>query len=152
MSAELDARLTRIEDRIAISELRARYAFLVDAGRGAEAVDLFTDDGEFHGPAVSYRGREEQLRHYAEHRLSAMWHFNTNEINRIDGATAAGECYCYMPCVLEGESYVCACRYDDELVKVGGDWRFTSRRVTFFYFVPLKDGWAANMVRPTWAQ
>lgn len=144
MTADLQTRLTLIEDRIAISELRARYSFLVDGGRGREAVDLFTDDGEFHGPKVSYRGREEQLRHYNEHRLSGMWHFVTNEIIRIDGESATGECYCHMPSVLDGESYVCACRYDDVLIKQAGVWKFTCRSVTFFYFVPLKVGWGGE--------
>ncbi len=50
MTQDLEKRIELIEDRIAISELRARYSFLVDQGRGQEAVDLFTEDGEFHGP------------------------------------------------------------------------------------------------------
>lgn len=147
MTEELEKRITRIEDRIAIGELRARYSFLVDGGRGREAVDLFTDDGEFHGPFTSYRGRAEQLRHYDEHALAGMWHFNTNEIVEIDGDTATGRCYCQMPCVLGGESYVCACEYDDSFVKEAGTWRFKRRTVTFHYFVPLKDGWAGERIK-----
>ena len=144
---DLATRITLIEDRIAISELRARYSFLVDQGRGREAVDLFTGDGEFHGPAVSYRGREEQLRHYDEHILSGMWHFITNEIIEIDGEHATGKCYCEMPCVFQEESYVCTCQYDDVLVKQQGTWKFRSRTVSFHYFVPLKEGWGRNRMQ-----
>ncbi len=36
------------ETRIALSELRACYGFLVDQDKGREAVDLFAEDGEFH--------------------------------------------------------------------------------------------------------
>lgn len=147
MNETLEARIERIEDRIAISELRARYSFLVDQGEGHVAVKLFTEEGEFHGPIKSYRGHKEQLTHYDEHVLSGMWHFNTNEIIRIEGNTASGECYCFMPCSFENESYVCACRYDDLLAKQDGVWKFTSRTVTFFYFVPLKEGWAGERMQ-----
>lgn len=147
MTQDMETRMTHIEDRIAISELRARYCFLVDQGRAQEAVDLFTEDGEFHGPRNSYRGREEHLRHYSDHTLSAMWHFVTNEIIEIRGLSATGQCYCSMPCVFNGESYVCACQYDDLLSKEDGHWKFKSRKVTFYYFVPLKEGWAKKRVQ-----
>ncbi len=147
MTQDLEARITKIEDRIAISELRARYCFLVDHGKGREAVDLFTEDGEFHGPVKIYRGREEQLKHYTEHTLSGMWHFICNEIIEIDGNSAVGQCYCNMPSVFKGESYVCACQYDDVLVKLEGKWKFKSRKVTFYYFVPLKEGWAKERMQ-----
>ena len=145
---DLERRVTLIEDRTAISELRALYCFLVDQGRAPEAVDLFTDDGEFHGPLTSYRGREAQLSHYDEHPMSgSMWHYIFNEIIHIDGNSATGQCYCYMPCVVKGESYVCSCQYDDILLKQEGRWRFKSRTVTFHFFVPLKDGWAGERVQ-----
>ena len=147
MTQDLETRIRLIEDRIAISELRARYCFLVDHGKGREAVDLFTEDGEFHGPVKSYRGRQEQLRHYDEHVLSGMWHFISNEIIQIDGDSATGQCYCHMPSVCNGESYVCACRYDDVLTKQDGSWKFKSRTVTFYYFVPLKEGWAKERMQ-----
>jgi hypothetical protein len=147
MTRDLEKRIALIEDRIAISELRARYSFLVDQGRGQEAVDLFTEDGEFHGPVASYRGREEQLRHYNEHVLSGMWHFICNEIIHIDGESATGKCYCEMPCVFRDESYVCACQYDDVLIKQDGKWKFKSRTVTFYYFVPLREGWGKERMQ-----
>ena len=144
---DLATRIARIEDRIAISELRARYSFLVDHGKGREAVDLFTDDGEFHGPIRSYRGRDEQIAHYESHVLSGTWHFICNEIIDIDGDDATGKCYCEMPCVFKDESYVCACQYDDVLVKQQGTWKFKSRTVTFYYFVPLKEGWGKERIQ-----
>ena len=147
MTKDLEARITLIEDRIAISELRAHYCFLVDQGRGRDAVDLFTEDGEFHGPIKSYRGRHEQLKHYDEHLLSGMWHFICNEIIEVNGDSAIGQCYCLMPSVFENESYVCACQYDDVLVKQAGNWKFKSRTVTFYYFVPLKEGWAGERMQ-----
>lgn len=144
---DLEARITRIEDRIAISELRARYCFLVDQGQAEAAAELFTEDGEFHGPVRSYVGRAEHVKHYSSQVLSDMWHFIANEIIEIDGDAAIGQCYCDMPCVFEGESYVCVCRYDDVLVKRDGVWKFKRRTVTFNYFVPLKDGWGRDRMK-----
>ncbi|MBI3302700.1 MAG: nuclear transport factor 2 family protein [Deltaproteobacteria bacterium] len=149
MTQDLETRIARIEDRIAISELRAHYCFLIDQGRGREAVDLFTEDGEFHG-LDSCRGREELLRFFGEtipQTLPAMWHLVHNEIIHIDGNSATGQCYFEMPCVLKGESYVCAGHYDDVLVKQEGKWKFKSRKVTFYYLVPLKEGWARERMR-----
>jgi len=147
MTLSLEERIARIEDRTAISELRARYSFLVDQGKGPEAADLFTEDGEFHGPVRSYVGRDEHIKHYSQQILSGMWHFICNEIIDIDGDSATGQCYCEMPSVFEGESYVCACRYDDVLVKQDGRWKFKSRTVTFYYFVPLKEGWGKDRMQ-----
>ena len=147
MSLDLAQRILLIEDRTAISELRARYSFLVDHGRAEDAADLFTDDGEFHGPIRSYIGREQHIEHYSQHVLSDTWHFVCNEIIDIDGDSATGQCYCDMPCVFEGESYICACRYVDVFAKCAGIWRFKKRTVTFDYFVPLKDGWGTDRMR-----
>jgi hypothetical protein len=152
MTQDLEARIARIEARIAISELRARYAFLVDQSHAEEAADLFTEDGEFHGPVKSYVGREQHLKHYSHQAMSGMWHFVANEIIDIDGDAATGQCYCYMPCVFEGESYVCACRYDDVLVRHNGKWKFKRRTVTFYYFVPLKEGWGKERMQFPTAQ
>jgi hypothetical protein len=34
--------------------------------------------------------------------------------------------------------------YDDEYVKVSEEWKFRSRKVTMYYFVPLSEGWAGK--------
>jgi hypothetical protein len=148
MPHDLESRIAMIEERIAISELRALYSFLVDSGKGRETVDLFTDDGEFHGPIKSYRGREEHLAHYADHEMAgSMWHYLCNEIIRIDGSSATAQSYCYMPCVSKGESYVCSCEYDDVLIKQEGKWKFKRRTITFHFFVPLSEGWAGERMQ-----
>ena len=144
MTEDLEARIRRIEDRTAISELRARYSFLVDQGRGREVVDFFTDDGVFAGPVHSWTGKQAILEHQENHVLSGMWHFICNEIIDIQGDDASAQCYCLMPAAYEGESYLCACQYDDVLVRQDGGWKFKSRKVTFYFFVPMKEGWGGE--------
>lgn len=47
----------------------------------------------------------------------------------------------YRPC-RTGNRYVCVGHYDEVLVKQEGEWKFRSRKVIFYYFVPLTEGWA----------
>jgi hypothetical protein len=71
-----------------------------------------------------------------------------NETIRIEGTSATGQCSFEMPCALSSESYVCVGHYDEVLVKQEGEWKFKSRQVIFYYFVPLTEGWAGARSRP----
>ncbi len=51
------------------------------------------------------------------------------------------------PVSFKDESYVCACQYDDVLIKQDGKWKFKSRKVTFYYFVPLREGWGKERMQ-----
>jgi hypothetical protein len=34
--------------------------------------------------------------------------------------------------------------YDDRYVRVDGQWKFRSRKLTMCHFVPLREGWAES--------
>ncbi|UUZ66491.1 nuclear transport factor 2 family protein (plasmid) [Polaromonas sp. P1-6] len=36
--------------------------------------------------------------------------------------------------VTDGVPYVAAGHYDDEMVRVGNDWKFKSRKITFYFY------------------
>ena len=44
----------------------------------------------------------------------------------------------------DGVSYVSAGHYDDVMRKIGGQWRFASRKITFYYLSPLTQGWSGR--------
>ncbi len=44
--------------------------------------------------------------------------------------------------VHKGESYLVAARFDDEYVKENGRWYFKKVKLTPYFMVPLKEGWA----------
>lgn len=152
--SDLDARIRALEDRAAIAELRARYCAYLDAHDWDALVELFTVDGEFHGMGAA-RGRDELRAFYAritEESFDAFWHFSSNETVELDGDRATGETYLNQPSVIDGVAYACAGRYRDELVRQAGRWLFARRRVSFFYFVPLSEGWAPGRIVPSGAR
>lgn len=148
---DLEARLRRVEDRQEIAELRARYCHVLDGRRWDELAELFTEDGVFDGLA-RVEGRE-AIRRFFSTRVPALgegfWHFCTNGTVDLDGDRAAGRISMEYLSVKDGVSYVSAGHYDDELARVDGRWRFRVRRIEFYYFAPLSEGFVGQPQRIT---
>lgn len=144
MSESLEERITRLEDLHAIQQLRARYCQFLDDGRWEDLTTLFTEDGAFIGLSTA-RGKEAMLEFFPTLNAStvtAWWHFSSNETIELDGANATGETWLLQPCVVEGETQIAAGRYRDSMVKTeAGTWLFSERRVSFFFWGPLSEGW-----------
>ena len=152
---DLAARVRRLEDLHAIGQLRAHYCQALDDGRWDDLVDLFTPDGAFVGLATA-RGHDELRTFFADLQdgpLSAWWHFSSNETIDLVGTpahAATGQTWLDQPCVVDGRAHVAAGRYQDRMVRGDdGRWRFSERRVTFFYWVPGDEAWAPG--RYGWA-
>lgn len=140
-----EERITRLEDIHEIGQLRARYCQALDDGRWDELADTFTDDGAFVGLSTA-RGREEMLEFFPQLNASTVtswWHFSSNETVELDGGTATGTTWLLQPCVVDGESQIAAGRYEDTMVRTVQGWRFTERRVSFFFWSSLESGWDA---------
>lgn len=147
MSADLEARLRRIEDRQEIEQLRARYCHLLDDCAWPEFIALFTEDGVFQGLKERIEGREALMQFFSVEvpkLAEKFWHFCTNGTVEIDGDTATGRITLEYLSVTDGVSYVAAGHYDDVLQRVDGQWRFKSRIITWYYLAPLEQGWAAG--------
>lgn len=123
-----------IEDRVAIHELLARYSHTID-GRDYEAwVDCFTADGVLHSAMGVSTGHVE-LRLFAQtydrnrERMPNARHFMTNIATAIEGETATARSYVQITSSEpSGARLLFTGQYDDELVKVGGAWKFKVRR------------------------
>jgi len=63
--AALEARLTKVEDELAIRKLQFLYGYLIDQCMYDETVDLFSDDGEVHFFGGKFIGKESVRRLYA---------------------------------------------------------------------------------------
>jgi hypothetical protein len=147
VSESLEERITRLEDMHAIQQLRARYCQYLDDGRWEDLTSLFTYDGAFIGLSTA-RGKEAMLEFFPNLNASTVtswWHFSSNETIELDGTNATGETWLLQPCVVEGETQIAAGRYRDSMVKTdAGTWLFSERRVSFFFWSPLSEGWDAG--------
>lgn len=120
-----------IEDRLAILDLSARYNYAVDSGASADWADTFTEDGVFDGPAGHAEGRAELIAFcdgLARDYPGAM-HFTDNHLFEPAGDGVRHRCFLSFQVPREGGTDVLLLAYEDDLVRVGGAWRFRSRRV-----------------------
>ncbi|RKK05245.1 nuclear transport factor 2 family protein [Pseudoroseomonas wenyumeiae] len=142
----LEQRIQRIEDELAIGQLRARYCHLLDDRNWPAFIDLFTEDGVFQG-LDAVRGHA-ALMDFFSRRVPELtedfWHFCTNGTVEIEGDAAKGRITLEYLSVTDGVSYVSAGHYDDVMVRRDGRWRFQSRVITFYYLAPLSQGWAGR--------
>lgn len=150
---DLAARVARLEDLHEIGQLRARYCQFLDDGRWDELAELFTEDGAFVGLSTA-RGRDELRTFFPtlqEGSLEAWWHFSSNETIELgldvggDPDLATGQTWLDQPCVVDGVAHIAAGRYADRMRRCpDGRWRFVERKVTFFFWSPLENGWASG--------
>lgn len=146
MTNLLESRLQRVEDQLAISDLRARYCHLLDEMRWTEFIDLFTEDGYFQG--LSKISGKAALMDFFSVRVPTFhekfWHFCTNDTLVLNGDMATGRTSMEFISVTDGVSYVSAGHYDDEIVRVGQEWKFKSRKITFYFYSPVAEGFTGN--------
>ena len=122
--------MTTTEARDEIRDLLARYTWYFDTGRGEDWASLFTDDGQLvvgDGPPVAGRAALEEMA--ANVKPGSMHHFIVNPAIEVDGDRAT--CHCSL-LLSQGQppTFTMAGRYEDELARVDGRWRFRRRTVT----------------------
>jgi ketosteroid isomerase-like protein len=141
-----EAVVRELADLEAIRNLARRYAHCVWQKDIAAAIDLFTEDGEMStGDRPVIRGRKALLESYEQMLGAADFQpFLHNHLVSLRGERATGTCYLDLRATIEGESMIGSGYYDDDYVRVDGEWRFRARKLTMCYLVPLRDGWAAR--------
>ncbi|HVY16794.1 MAG TPA: nuclear transport factor 2 family protein [Rhodopila sp.] len=125
-----------IEDRFGINDLFVRYTCALDAGDAETVIDCFTEDGTLVSPAVGEHTGRPAITAFA-HRFarfqasgSQLRHVISNLVMSVDGDRAHATCYLTVFLTKDGQSRLLAPgRYDCELRKAGGQWRFQRRVV-----------------------
>src|SRR5712692_10075482 len=124
------------EDKFAIQELVSRYNHAIDFGNYEAWVECFTEDGIFNGSAGRFAGQAE-LKKFTEQfkttraNLPNVRHCVMNTVTDVEGDTAISSSYLQLLTTSkEGAKIMFSGRYDDQLVRVGGKWRFKERKVT----------------------
>jgi len=135
-----------IEDRLAIDDLFVRYTTALDAGEVGTVVDCFTADAVLESPAIGVISGGEAIRVFAE-RFAALRaggtqfrHMITNLAVSVAGEQARASCYLLVLITRDGKSRrLPPGRYECDLVKESGEWRFR-RRVVFHDHAYTLDG------------
>jgi len=131
-----------VGDRIEIRRLVDEYAIAVDlrdaerfaALFAADAALLVVEPGE-EEPSLTYDGREELLTVIElVAAFSVTYHVMTNHVVDIDGDTATASTYGLTHHLSESDERglfdtLMLLRYDDELRRIDGNWRFQRRRI-----------------------
>jgi hypothetical protein len=121
-----------LEEKDAIRELLARYCFHFDTGEFDEWLTLFTDDGAFEVSGIGRFTGREALREFLKgvpltDGRPMIKHYVMNSVVHVDGDCAHARSYVIVVHAGEAVGISVAGRYADQLVKVGGEWRFKER-------------------------
>ncbi len=156
--AELRVRVEAAEAVLAIQNLKARYAQLVDERyvRGKVAPDekvaavaeqiaaLFSEDGVWDGgPALGVStGRAEIAARMRAPTLLFSWHFFLKPQIQVDGEHARGRWDILSPCTTkDGKPHWMVGFEDDEYARVNGAWLHTRMKLTSVFLAPHETGW-----------
>ena len=133
--SDLEERITRLEDIEAIKQLKARYSHICDDDHNPDKIaSVFAEDGIWESPDFGQaRGHEEIKKLFTGFRemFTFSQHNMMNPVIEIEGNRATGIWYIMGPWTLregEKENWM-ALRYDDDYVKVGGEWKYQHLRV-----------------------
>jgi len=142
---KLEEMVQELWDREKIKELTYEYGLAIEAQDAERMAALFTADGSVDFSSLGrgvIKGRENLKEFYRSTWPLKVKPFFTNHVIRIQGTKATGVCSLENRATRGDQSLIGAGRLHDEYEKVNGEWKFTSRRVEMFYFVPLSEGWA----------
>ncbi len=120
-------------DELGINELVSRYNFAIDHRRAEEWADVFTGDGELWADNQQRAaGRDALIEHIrkAERTGQKIRHWPCNAVIDGEGDRAHLRMYVLAFDISSGIRPKILAEYDDDLLKVAGQWKFKVRRVT----------------------
>lgn len=143
---DLRQKVEELWDREQIRELTYAYGRCIERQDAEGMAQLFTADGEVDFTSLGrgvHKGQAAIRAFYASTWPLRVKPFFTNHVITFHGPGRASGTCCFENRGVQGEeSMIGAGRLHDEYEKVEGTWKFRSRRVELFYFVPLREGWA----------
>jgi ketosteroid isomerase-like protein len=148
MAREPQVLLQELLDRELIRDLVHRYCWAVDKGELADVMALFHEPCTLIlAPGKRYEGRAAVQRWYAvymQNRMEVLRHLIHNQVMSLNGDTAASKSYFDAVGDLKGESITVAGYYEDKLLRVGNEWKFTEKVIRLDFLVPINEGWGGK--------
>jgi hypothetical protein len=133
--AELEQRISRLEDLEAIKQLKARYCEICDDDHNPDRItSIFAEDGVWEGRGIGKARGHAEIRKLFEgfqKMMSYSQHMVLNPVIEVDGDHAKGRWYFFGTFTFyEGnQAKWQAARYHEDYVKVNGDWKIQHLRV-----------------------
>lgn len=145
---ELALRITTLEDIEAIKKLKARYCAVCDNDHNPdEIVKLFAPDGIWEGDGIGTHQGHAAIRALFEGfraRISFSQHNVMNPTIEVNGDRAHGSWYFLGPFTFRkgNRAIWMAARYEEDYVRIGGEWKFQHLRAIGRMAAPYETGWA----------
>jgi hypothetical protein len=132
--AKLEQRLTRVEDIEAIKQLKARYCEICDDDHNPDRIaTIFAEDAVWDAEGIGKAEGHVAIRalfQTFQQQIDFSQHMVMNPIIQIDGERATGIWYFAGPFTprQDPQSNLTAVRYEEDYVKVNGEWKFQHPR------------------------
>ena len=118
------------EDQLAIMDLSARYCHATDSHNAEAWADTFTADGAIEAPQGTSQGREAliQFSQGVNTGMPTVRHHVSNLVICGEGDSATMSSYLNL-INTDGNATVFTAIYEDEIVRVGDEWKFARRKI-----------------------
>ena len=147
-SAELEKRITRLEDLEKIKQLKARYCAVCDDDHNPDQITkLFAEDGIWEGAGQGRHQGHAAIRALFggfKEMVSFSQHNVMNPVIEVDGERAKGTWYFLGTFTMRqgNRAMWLGVRYEEDYVKAGGEWKFQHLRAIGRMSAPYEKGWA----------
>lgn len=145
LTAQLKSLLERVdhlENKEAIRTLRNRYHELVNEDQGPQLYELFAPDASvIYNGRPEVRGREAIRRFFETFPVQHARQFMHQHEVQLNGDRAIGHCYLDGRPVSQGKSLYVVGRFDDEYVRLEGQWLFQRVVLTVHYMIEAAEKW-----------
>jgi len=145
-SHDLEQRIRRLEDRVEIGELIARYGLVMDNRDMPGMPALFTEDVIIRSldGVMNIQGRAAAVELFRT-RFTVLGPSNHVSHDRliafddVDPNRATGVVLSHAEMNRKGCAMLAAIRYHDRYLRDESQWRFAERILTFMYYIPAAE-------------
>jgi hypothetical protein len=147
-ASDLEKRIAVLEDIEAIKKLKARYCAICDEDHNPDKIiTLFAPDGIWEGAGVGQHQGHEAIRKLFQNfkeRISFSQHMVMNPIIEVTSERATGVWYFLGPFTMRAgnRQLWLGARYEEDYVKLNGEWKFSHLRAIGRMSAPYEKGWA----------
>lgn len=127
---ELKASIKALEDIEAIKKLKSDYCYYIDTRNLDAWASLFAEDAELDYDVIGTPEAGENIKAYIERSMEPYAftrHMAHDPKIEVNGDKASGRWYFHGASTFKGAEGTIACawgRYEEEYVRVGGEWKF----------------------------